>query len=110
MSPEIREILTNKEVIAVDQDPLGEQGRRIRTDGGLEVWSKRMQDGSRAVVLFNRGTAEAEIAVAWEELGYSPTLSATVRDLWQKQDVGKFTRQFSARAPSHGVVMVRIRP
>ena len=49
MKPEIHDILTNKEVIAVDQDPLGSEGRRVRKDGDLEVWAKQMQDGSRGV-------------------------------------------------------------
>src|SRR5450755_2251877 len=57
MPPEIKEILTNPEVIAVNQDPLGKQGRRVRKDATTEVWSKQMKDGSRAVVLFNRGSA-----------------------------------------------------
>ena len=56
MKPEIHDILTNKEVIAVNQDPLGSEGRRVRKDGDLEVWAKQMQDGSRTVVLLNRDT------------------------------------------------------
>ena len=55
MKPEIQQILTNKEVIAVNQDPLGKQGRRVHKDGELEVWAKQMQDGGRAVILLNRG-------------------------------------------------------
>jgi len=55
MTPEIRDILTNKEVIAVDQDPLGRQGRRVWKGGDLEVWGKQLQDGGRAVALLNRG-------------------------------------------------------
>jgi alpha-galactosidase len=110
MPPEIKEILTKKEVIAVDQDPLGSEGRRVRKDGDLEIWAKQMQDGSRAVVLFNRGTAEAEISVAWETLGYPAHLSAAVRDLWAGKDLGKFTGRFSAEVPGHGVVLVIVKP
>ncbi len=55
MRPEIHDILTNKEVIAVDQDPLGRQGERVVKNGDSEVWSKQLTDGSRAVVLLNRG-------------------------------------------------------
>lgn len=58
MNDEIHYILTKKEVIAVDQDPLGMEGRRVRREGDLEVWAKQMSDGSRAVVLLNRGGAE----------------------------------------------------
>jgi len=110
MRPEIREILTNKEVIAVDQDPLGSEGKRVQKNGDLEVWVKQMKDGSRAVVLFNRGSGDHEISVNWEDLGYPNHLEAAVRDLWQKKDLGKFRSKFSSLVASHGVVMVGIRP
>jgi alpha-galactosidase len=110
MTPEIKEILTNKEVIAVDQDPLGVQGRRVRKSGDLEVWAKQMKDGSRAVVLFNRGAAETEITVMWDDIGYPGQLPAAVRDLWAKKGLGTFTGKFSSKVPSHGVVMVRVTP
>jgi len=110
MRPEIRDILTNKEVIGVDQDPLGSEGKRVRKNGDLEVWAKQMRDGSRAVILFNRATAEHEIRVNWEDLGYPNHLEAAVRDLWQKKDLGRFTGKFSAWVPPHGVVLVTVRP
>jgi alpha-galactosidase len=110
MSPEIHDILTNKEVIAVDQDPAGIQGRRVKKNGDLEVWSKQLSDGGRAVALLNRGAAEASISVNWTDLGYPENLPAAVRDLWLKKDLGKLTSSFSSPVPSHGVVMVRIRP
>ncbi len=110
MRPEIRDILTNKEVIAVDQDPLGSEGKRVKKNGDLEVWSKQMKDGSRAVILFNRASGDHEISVNWEDLGYPNHLEAEVRDLWQKKDLGRFTGKFSASVVSHGVVMVTVRP
>jgi alpha-galactosidase len=110
MRPEIREILTNKEVIAVDQDPLGNEGKRVLKNGDLEVWARQMKDGSRAVVLFNRGSADREICVNWEDLGYPNHLEVAVRDLWQKKDLGRFTGKFSASVVTHGVVMVTVRP
>jgi len=110
MRPEIRDILTNKEVIAVDQDPLGSEGKRVKKNGDLEVWAKQMKDGSRAVILFNRGSADHEITVNWEDLGYPNHLEAAVRDLWQKKDVGRFTGKYSATVSSHGVAMVTVRP
>jgi alpha-galactosidase len=109
MSVEIREILTNTEVIAIDQDSLGIQGRKVRDDGDYEVWSKPLVDGSRVVVLFNRGIADAEISVSWQEIELSIE-EAAVRDLWEKKDLGRFQQSFSARVPSHGVVMVKITP
>ncbi len=110
MRPEIREILTNKEVIAVDQDPLGREGARVARSGDAEVWSKQMKDGSRAVILLNRGSVAQEISVNWEEIGYPGHLNAAVRDLWQHKELGNFTEKFSASVPSHGVVMMLVKP
>jgi len=110
MKPEIREILTHEEVIAVDQDPAGNQGRRVRKNGNLEVWSKSMQDGSRAVILLNRGTKDEEIGVSWEDLGYPAHLSAQVRDLWQAKDLGERKGKFSATVAPHSIVMVTVKP
>jgi alpha-galactosidase len=109
MTDEIREILTNTEVIAVDQDPLGVQGHKVRDDGDFEVWSKPLKDGSRAVVLFNRSSGDEKISVTWQEIELSEQ-EATVRDLWEKKDLGRFQNGFSAVVPSHGVVMVKITP
>src|SRR5882672_7434057 len=99
MSPEIKEILTNQEVIAVDQDGLGLQGRRVARDGETEVWVKQLQDGGRAAILFNRGPGDAQISVTWEELGYPARLPAEVRDLWAKKDLGKFTGKYGVQVP-----------
>ncbi len=110
MSKDIRDILTNKEVIAVDQDSLGKEGTKVSDDGDHEVWSKELSDGSRAVVLFNRGGTEARMTVNWTDIGYPNHLNASVRDLWQKKNLGDFRGSFSAPVPSHGVVMVRITP
>ena len=110
MEPNIQAILTNKEVIAVDQDPLGRQGRRVRKDGDLEVWARPLTGGARAVILFNRGTADQQIAVRWSDLDYPNHLSAAVRDLWEKKDLGQFTATFSATVASHGIVMITVSP
>jgi alpha-galactosidase len=110
MKPEIRDILTNKEVIAVNQDPLGRQGRRVRKDGDLEVWAKQMRDGSRSVVLLNRDVSEKEITVSWEDIGYPSHLSASVRDLWRAKDLGQRKEKFSASVAPHSVVMVHVAP
>ncbi len=110
MTPEIHDILTNKEVVAVDQDPLGREGERVAKNGDLEVWAKQMQDGSRAVILLNRGESQQNITVNWRDLGYPEHLSAVVRDLWEHKDLGKFTGSFSAAVVPHGVVMTSIKP
>jgi len=110
MRPEIRDILTNKEVIAVNQDALGREGERIVRRGDADVWAKQLKDGSRAVVLLNRGSSELNMAVTWEEIGYPDHLSASVRDLWLHKDLGKFTGKIGATIPSHGVVMLTVKP
>ncbi len=110
MTPEIHDILTNKDVIAVGQDPLGRQGHRVRKDGDLEVWARPLRGGGRAVILFNRGAADQELTVHWEDLAYPEHLSAAVRDLWQQKDLGKFTGKFAATVASHAVVMVTVTP
>ncbi len=110
MAPAIHNILTNKEVIAIDQDPLGHQGTRVWKDGDLEVWARPIKDGNRAVILLNRGDAEHTITAHWTDLNYPSHLSAAVRDLWQHKDLGTFTGSFSASVPSHGVVMVTVKP
>ncbi|HLY18550.1 MAG TPA: alpha-galactosidase [Bryobacteraceae bacterium] len=110
MTPEIRDILTNKEVIAIDQDQAGIQGHRVKQAGGLEVWARELADGGRAVALLNRNGAESNITASWTDIGYPAHLSAKVRDLWEHKALGEKTGSFSASVPSHGVVMVTIKP
>ncbi len=107
MTPEIRDILTNREVLAVDQDAL-QQGRRIRKDGDLEVWVKNLAGDARVVVLLNRGRVEAPEAVSWQELGLPFDAELKVRDLWAKKDLGVVKGTFSAGVPSHDVVMIKV--
>jgi len=110
MTPEIKEILTNKEVIAINQDALGREGTRIWKDGDREVWFKQLKDGSRAVVLLNRGATASEITVPWEAIGYPANISASVRDLWAHKDLGKSAGKFAAQIESHAVVVITIKP
>ncbi len=107
MSAETLAILTNPEVIAVDQDPKGVQGRWAWQAGPYEVWTKPLADGSTAALLINRGEDTERITANFKDLGVSGT--KTVRDLWKHKDLGKFTNTFSADVPRHGVVMVRLR-
>jgi alpha-galactosidase len=110
MSAETKEILENKEVIAIDQDALGRQGRRVKKDGDLEVWARPLKDGGRAVIFFNRGATEGELGVSWEEIAYPGHLSAKVRDLWEHKDVGSFTGNYKTKVAPHSVVMVKLLP
>jgi alpha-galactosidase len=106
--PSIMIILTNKEVIAVDQDALGKEATRVAKDGTTEVWARPLKGGSYAVGLFNRGPAAAKVTVKWSDVGL--TGAAQVRDLWKHSDEGKSTGEFSAEVPSHGVVMLKVQP
>ncbi len=110
ISAETRAILTNKDLIAVDQDPLGVQGHRVRKDGDLEVWSKQLGDGGRAVALLNRGEAEKEMVVHWQDVGYPASLKASVRDLWSGKSSDGSDGKYAASVPSHGAVVLRIEP
>ena len=110
MTPEIRDILINKDVVALDQDPLGRQGSKIRDDGEFEVWAKPLQGGDWAVALLNRSSAAREMGVAWMELGLGPSSSSRVRNLWTKQDLGAVKTAFAATVPSHEVVLIRVSP
>ena len=109
-TPEVLDILLNKEAIAVNQDPLGKQGVKVRDDGDLEIWSKPLNDGSRAVVLFNRSKRTQNMGVLWTEIGYPAHLNAKVRDLWQKKDMGSSIGGYAADVPSHGAVMIKVMP
>ena len=96
MTPATLDILTNVEVIAVNQDPLGIQGTPISESTTLEVWSKKLTgDDTYAVILFNRTEAEAPITVTWSEIGLTAS-SALVRDLWAKADVGVVDTEYTA--------------
>jgi alpha-galactosidase len=101
-------LLSNDEVMEVDQDPLGRQAARVAKDGPLEVWAKDMEDGSKAVGLFNLGYGAAPVMVKWSELNLSG--KQTVRDLWRQKDLGNFADAFTTPVPRHGVVLLRIRP
>jgi alpha-galactosidase len=110
MSAATQATLTNAEVIAVDQDPLGAQGRVVASPGpSLQVWSKPLVGSNvRAVVLFNRGGSSASISMQWSALGI-PAGRATVRDLWAHMELGTFDGAYTAPSvPSHGVVMLKV--
>lgn len=107
MSPATSETLRNAEVIAIDQDPLGQQGRRVRDDGDLEVWSRPLADGGRAIILFNRSQTAQPISVNWTEIGFPPGFSVALRDVWAHRALGRKGAGYTATVPAHGVVMLR---
>lgn len=101
-------LLSNDEVIEIDQDPLGKPARRVSQAGPLEVWSRPLEDKAMAVGLFNRGEKEATVEAHWADVSIQG--KQVVRDLWRQKDLGTFENQFHSRVPAHGVVFVRIRP
>lgn len=103
MDEDTRAILLNREVIAVDQDGLGRQGERVRTEGPLELWAKPLESGARAIAIFNRGRSAMELQFSLNEVGFSGPVR--VRDLWLHQDLGIHSGELTVRVPKHGVAM-----
>ena len=105
MTAETKAILTNPEVIALDQDSKGVQGHRVWDEGPLEIWTRPLADRSVAVGLFNRGESELKMTLDWKTVGI--TGSARVRDLWRHRDVGNVSDTYSTLVPKHGVVLIK---
>jgi alpha-galactosidase len=119
-------LLTNDEVLAIDQDPLGREANRVAQHGPTvtsqapgrpdrrnkqqqkQVWARDLADGSKAVGLFNLGTEPTKVTVEWSDLDIAG--KQVVRDLWRQKDLGSFENQFSADVEPHGVVLIKISP
>lgn len=101
-----RALLTNDEVLDVDQDVLGRAASRVWQEGRLEIWSRPLADGSKAVGLFNRGLHPQAVTARWADLGLKG--QQPIRNLWLRQDLGEFDDSFTATVPRHGVVFVKI--
>ncbi|MEM5382814.1 alpha-galactosidase [Paraburkholderia phymatum] len=110
LSPDTARLLTNPEVLAIDQDALGLQGLLVAQSGRLQVWAKLLAGtGQRAVVLFNNSAKAAPMTVTWDSLGLVPSSQATVRDVWARKDLGRFATSYTAPGvPAGGVVMLTI--
>jgi alpha-galactosidase len=109
MSATTKAILTNTDIIAVNQDPLGKQGTLINSSNSKEIWLKQLSGTNvRAVALFNRSASASSMSVTWAQIGLASG-SATVRDLYAQKDLGPFTDSYTAASvPSHGIVMLKI--
>jgi len=103
-------ILTAKEVIAVNQDPLGVQGKKVYIDGTSEVWAGPLAKKEYAVLLFNRGSSAVQITALWKYIGLTAGSRYTVRDLWLEKNVGVYSDSYGEIVPAHGVVMVKLTP
>ncbi len=118
MSPNTLAIVTNPEVIAINQDSAVIPGKMVKTTGsttsekqkGLQLWMKPLgsQTGdTKAVLLLNRSDTEQSISVGWADLGLGGAVS--VRDVWSARDLGSFSGQYAVRVPSHTAVMLKVR-
>ncbi len=99
-------VLCNHEVIEIDQDPLGKQARILRQNRRELVLVKDLEDGSKAVGLFNLSPLPTKLRVTWDEIGLSGR--QPIRDLWRQRDLGELDGNFEIEIPRHGVSLVRI--
>ena len=102
------DILENREVIAVDQDGLGRQGRRVAFTPEYGVWARPLANGAQAVALVNLSDDAATVSVQWKDLGLKGPLH--VRDLWAHTDRGTQADGFSSKIPAHGVALIKVAP
>ncbi len=109
MSDEVKGILTNEEVIAIDQDPLGKQGYQFMIHPGKEIWVRELSDGDWAVCFFNNSDNTVKIRVKWTHLSFLKG-KYKIRDLWQKKDIGTTRDDFVGDVDSHDVVLFRLTP
>lgn len=106
MTPETIALLTNRDVIAVDQDPAGKQGDRVSAEGPIEIWARSLADGSKAVGIFNRHPSSMTTQVDFRQLGFNGAVKA--KDLWSSKDLGKISGPYTATIPGHGVLFLRV--
>ena len=106
MSAETKGLLTNSEVIAVDQDGQGIQGRRVWQEGPLEIWAKPLADGSQAVGLFNRSESAIQMTLDFKVIG-GPA-AAKLRDLLDHKDLGTAQNSYTTEVPKHGVALLKV--
>ena len=106
LDPFTKALLTNDDVLDVNQDPLGKPAKRIAQDGDAQIWARPLSDGTQAVGLVNLGSEKAPVRVTWAQLGLSGP--QPVRDLWQRKDLGASKAAYTSMVPAHGCVLVKI--
>jgi len=108
MSASIHDILTNREVIAIDQDEAGHQAKRVWQSGQQEVWSRELSNGDVAVAVFNRAPEVSKVSFRWTDVGFRKAPSQ-IRDLWRHTHRRETEAEYSADVPGHGVELLRVR-
>ena len=109
MSNEIRDILTNKEVIAVDQDPLGKQGYQFMDHPGKQIWVKELSNGCWAICFFNNSDEAVKLKINWTNFTFL-TGEYEIRDLWKKQNIGTTAKAFEGKIDPLDVIVVKLTP
>ena len=106
MTPETVALLTNHDVIAIDQDAAGKQGDRVSAEGPVEVWARVLADGSKAVGIFNRHQTALVARVDFGTIGFRGVVKA--RDLWQGKDLGKLNSPYVVKISAHSVMFLKV--
>ena len=106
MTPETISLLTNREVVAIDQDTAGIQGDRVSVEGSMEVWVRPLADGSKAVGLFNRHPQPMDMHVDLRQLGFKEPVK--LHDVWTGNNPEEKNGEYQTRVPGHGVVLLRV--
>ncbi|MBC8136831.1 MAG: glycoside hydrolase family 27 protein [Fibrella sp.] len=107
MDAETASLLTNTEVLAVNQDPLGKPGRRVVKQGTCEIWRKPLADGSVAVALINRGSSGSDVSLRASDIGLLDTRKQ-VRNLWKGEEVADLERHTTLRVQPHETILLKI--
>ena len=110
MTDDILKVLTDKEVIALDQDPLGKQGYRVIDEEGGEVWIKELSDGDWAVCMLNDSSGDKEMSLKWSDIEQLGDKTYNVRDLWAKKDIGTTEKDYTGTVVTHDVALFRLSP
>jgi hypothetical protein len=105
LDPFTLSLLTNDDVLAIDQDPLGKQAMPVLVRDSIQVWTKPLADGSRAVGIFNLGASSREVTIKLSEVGLAE--QETFRDLWRQSSLGTRTGSATFDVPRHGVVLLK---
>ena len=105
LDPFTLNLLTNDEVLAIDQDPLGYQAKQVIKDKDIQIWVKNLADGTKVIGIFNLGEKTVKYSVNFKLLGLNESL--TLRDVWRQKDLGTFTSKYDAAVTSHGVLLIK---
>lgn len=108
MSPEIHDILIDRQAIAIDQDPLGKEGFRVSASPEKEIWAKPLSHGDWAIILFNPTANSATLQLDWNDLPFLNHQTYRIHDIWNNKNLGKTTSPFSGQIASHDVSFLRL--